>query len=146
MEENKKPQDFKIFLDLVLEAGTKIRPHYFRVQTAGEEEFVFRERVYCYELYHRLREILPLNFKYQLDGELDKRGQELFRKMKYIPDFLVHIPGDMTNNLVVIEVKQININNLKETGIKDDIKKLSRFIKEVSYFRGIMLIYSDEFD
>ncbi len=146
MTENKKNQDYKTFLDVLSSAGKKIRYHFFRIQTASEEGFVFRERVYCYELYHRLREMLPLEFNYELDGELDKKGQKLFHKlkMKYIPDFLVHKPGDMDHNLTVIEVKQIRRYNIKKKEISSDIAKLSRFIEEASYFRGIMLLYSDD--
>lgn len=146
MNENKKSQNFNKFVDILIKIGENIDQHYFRIQTAGNEEYVFRERVYCYELYHRLREKLPSDFYYKLDGELDKRGQEFFRrkKMKYIPDFIVHIPGDKRENLVIIEVKQINRDNLKIDDIKSDIEKLIRFIDEVGYFRGIMLIYSDD--
>ncbi len=51
--------------------------------------------------------MLPSDFKYVLDGELGKKGQESFqeKKMKYIPDFLVYKPGNMSENLIVMEVK-----------------------------------------
>lgn len=146
MKENKRIQDFQIFIKTLIEAGKRIRAHYFRIQTVGNEKFVLRERVYCYELYHTLREMLPSDFKYELDGELDKRGQEFFqeKKMKYIPDFLVHKPGSMNENLIVMEVKPINRNDFKETRIKNDIIKLIRFVHQAYYFRGILLTYSDD--
>jgi hypothetical protein len=34
----------------------------------------YRERVYCYELYHQMRRRWPLNCEYSLNGEVDKRG------------------------------------------------------------------------
>ena len=147
MNENKKSRNFNKFIEILTEVGKNIDQHYFRIQTAGEEKYVFRERVYCYELYHRLREKLPSDFYYKLDGELDKKGQELFRSknMKYVPDFIVHIPGDEKDNLVVMEVKQINRYKLKTQYIESDVDKLIEFIEEAGYFRGIMLIYSDDF-
>jgi hypothetical protein len=54
------------------------------------------------------------------------------------PDFLVHIPGEMKNNLVVIEVKSINNPN---RDIREDLIKLNLFLENAEYFRAILLIY-----
>lgn len=101
----------------------------------------WRERIYCYELYHQLRSRLPENFPYILHGEIDKRGHENIRQHFDTeipnPDFVVHRPGT-EKNLVVIEVKSENSSQKK---IDHDIKKLRVFTDSVGYEHGIMLFF-----
>src|SRR4030043_1988755 len=99
-------KDFECFMQCLMKAGEKIEPHYFQIPTAGSDELIYRERVYCYELYHQLRIALGDDFSYKLDGEVDKAGHLSIRGGKK-PDFIVHIPDEMDRNLVVIEVKPI---------------------------------------
>lgn len=40
---------------------------------------VYRERVYCYELYHQMRRLWPPDCPYRLNGEVDKRAHHTFR-------------------------------------------------------------------
>ncbi len=55
---------------------------------------------------------------------------------------IVHIPGEMGNNLVVIEIKPINCLYL---GVKKDIETLTAYRKTAQYQNAIFLIYgSDE--
>ena len=61
--------DFRIFLDALQHAIALIEPQYFQLPVAQLEYPVYRERVYCYELYHRLREALPGEFGYRFDTE-----------------------------------------------------------------------------
>lgn len=112
--------------------------HYFQLPVAGSEEPIFRERVYCYELYHQLRCALGDYFPYKLDGEVDKAGHPIIRQGKK-PDLIVHVPGKMNRNLVVIEVKPVTV---RECELKKDLKKLRKFL-EAGYYRAIMLIYGD---
>lgn len=52
----------------------------------------------------------PKECPYSLCGEVDKAGHPLIRGhgLDHLkPDFLVHDPGDLDENLVVIEVKPI---------------------------------------
>jgi hypothetical protein len=134
--------DFQIFLDALQHATALIEPHYFQLPVAQLEDPVYRERVYCYELYHRLREVLPGTFGYRLDGELDKSGHPLIHHAvgPVKPDFLVHERGVMNKNLVVIEVKPITVQN---DGLAKDFKTLREFIAKAEYFRAIYLIYGD---
>ena len=53
-----KKSDFDCFMKCLREAGKRMDAHYFQLPVAGSEEPVFRERVYCYELYHQLRNVL----------------------------------------------------------------------------------------
>jgi hypothetical protein len=58
------------------------------------------------------------------------------------PDFVVHIPGKMDQNLVVIEVKSVTVkDHIKE--LRKDFDKLKMFIFEPKYYRAIMLIYGN---
>jgi hypothetical protein len=126
-----------------MEAGEKIEPHYFQIPTAGSGGLKYRERVYCYELYHQLRIALGDDFPYKLAGEMDKAGHPLIRPTlgPKKPDFIVHIPGRMNKNLVIIQVKPITVEH-RDLG--EDIKILRRFLEEASYCRAIMLIYGDK--
>lgn len=110
-------QDFELFLDALYRATALIEPHYFKLPVAVLENPVFRERVDCYELYHRLREVLPHDFSYQLDGELDKNGHPLIHRSvgAVKPDFLVHERGVMNKNLVVVEVKPVTVEKATQT-------------------------------
>ncbi|MGD8457430.1 MAG: hypothetical protein PVF83_13695, partial [Anaerolineales bacterium] len=69
--------DFEQFLIMLCVATSNIGEQYFQLEVAEREEHIYRERVYCYELYHQLRVVTPDGFNYQLDGELDKSGHPL---------------------------------------------------------------------
>lgn len=133
-------KDFDLFLQCLMKAGEKIEPHYFQISTAISNELIYRERVYCYELYHQLRNALGDDFPYKLAGEMDKAGHHIICGDKK-PDFIVHIPGRMNKNLVIIQVKPITVEH-RDLG--EDIKILRRFLEEASYCCAIMLIYGDK--
>jgi hypothetical protein len=103
-------------------ASSQIGVEYFKLPIADmtEEEAAYRERVYCYELYHRWRCHWPDGFSCSLHGEVDKSGHSLIPDSPK-PDFLVHVPGSMENNLLVMEVKTCKLYN-KETALKNLIK------------------------
>ena len=134
-----KENDFKQFLGYLIKAIKNMDGHYFQLPIAGNEEPIYRERVYCYELYHQLRCILVDRLPYKLNGEVDKAGHSIIRTAKK-PDFIVHLPGDMEYNLVVIEVKPVTVNDRIDDLIKD-FKTLKWFLGEAKYYRAIMLIY-----
>jgi Holliday junction resolvase len=136
-------EDFQFFLESLKKASERIDEHYFLPKFAGSEDPKCRERVYCYELYHRLRCILGDGFPYKLDGELDKAGSDIIKKelKNTKPDFIVHVPGEMNKNLVVIEVKSVTSVRNKISGLGEDLKKLKKFLDKVKYYRAIMLIY-----
>ncbi len=130
---------FQQFLECLINAIKKMDTHYFKFSVAGSDEPIFRERVYCYELFHQLRCALGDDFPYKLHGEVDKAKHPFIRKAKK-PDFIVHKPGNMSN-LVVIEVKPVTVKNIKE--LRKDFKKLKWFIANANYYRAIMLIYGN---
>jgi len=47
-----KKEDFHQFLKCLMKAIQNIDTHYFQLHFAGNDELKYRERVYCYELYH----------------------------------------------------------------------------------------------
>lgn len=126
----------------ILEACCAIAPDYMLLPVYGKEDPQYRERVYCYELYHQLRLSMPEeNFPYSLSGEVDKSGHPLIRG-NYLddvkPDLIAHVPGEMDRNLCVIEVKPINAG---VGAVADDLRKLSEFCHKGGYHSGCFLFY-----
>ncbi len=131
----------------ILEKATEaIKEEYF-ILPRHEKDPVYRERVYCYELYHQMRQQWPNDCPYLLNGELDKRGSpdpQGGRQPK--PDLLVHHPGE-PKNYAVIEVKSSRKcirqrATPRPEHINKDLETLSFFLNR-SYRRAIYLIYGD---
>lgn len=81
------------------------------------------------------------DFGYSLGGEVDKAGHPILSELsldKTKPDLLVHQPGDMRGNLVVIEVKPVTA---KTYYIRKDLHNLTAFVLRGEYYRAIYLIY-----
>jgi hypothetical protein len=115
---------------------------YFHLNIDGGDP-IFRERVYCYELYHQMRKNWPSNCPYYLNGELDKRAHPILQKLgadHAKQDLLVHTPGSMAGNYAVIEVK----HSTATAGVRKDLKTLHLFLRKVGYQRAIYLIYGRE--
>ena len=128
------------FIELLVEATARIPQDHFQLPVVGKEDPVYRERVYCYELYHQLRMLLEAaeNLRdYALSGEIDKQGHPVIRACS--PDFVFHLPGDMNANIAVVEVKPAN-GDIE--GIRKDLGTLSDFVTEmIGYRLGIHLVY-----
>jgi len=140
---NKCWDEFRFALDESIKA---VEPNYFRIKRDHDEP-AWRERAYCYELYHQLRCHLGKDFPYTLHGEIDKKNHEVickeFEEKKCPnPDFVVHVPGD-DKNLLIIEVKLSTSN--KERAQRD-INKLEIFLKRIRYQYGIFLVFGSEGD
>lgn len=112
----------KMVTDGLLSASSQVGSAYFQLPVAGKEEPEYRERVYCYELYHRWRCHWPPSWEFSLSGEVDKSGAPLIRGSPK-PDFLVHVPGQM-KNLLVLEVKA---KNADVDRMVEDLTKLTMF-------------------
>ena len=121
---------------LVTEAAKNVTAGYYKVETANGEQ-KYRERVFCYELYHQMRE-RQKNYFYGLiiNGELDKTGNINYKREK--PDFVIHVQGTDDRNEAIIEVK----NTLQEEDVYKDIGKIDRFIRNHKYKMGIFLTYN----
>lgn len=126
------------FEEILADASSRITPEYFQLPVADADS-VYRERVYCYELYHQMRSGWG-EFGFSLGGEVDKNGHPHFEDGPYAnakPDFLVHQPGNMEHNLVCVEVKPLN----RPAGFIADLRKLTWFCHGAAYHRGIFLVY-----
>jgi hypothetical protein len=139
--------DLKMVTEWLLRASSEVAPEYFQLPVAGREDPEYRERVYCYELYHLWRCHWPEGFPFSLSGEVDKQGHPLIRGEEK-PDFLVHVPGQMSN-LLVVEVKP---TNAEVTRMVDDLKKLTRFRRDLlpqngpgsNYYAAFFWVYGLE--
>ena len=133
--------DYKDFVYCLKTATSEIEEEYFLLPIDGSPTPVYRERVYCYELYHQLRMAWGENRRFTINGEVDKSGHPKMRG-KHIsrakPDLLIHTPGSMDGNFTVIEVKSINASN---AAILADLQKLSVFVVEGNYKHAIYLVY-----
>ena len=141
-------EDVKRIKDLLAEATAKIDPNYFLLPVAnvhGELPILhYRERVYAYELYHQLRVLWPA-WHYSLGGEVNKRQHPLVCGPgldNVMPDLLVHKPGCMNHNLVVIEIKAAS-HDARQEAIEKDIRRLIAFCEKASYEVGILLAYGE---
>jgi len=134
--------DLREFLEMLYQATARIERHYFQLPIAGEEDPVYRERVYCYELYHRIRQVIPPDYPSVLNGEVDKAGHPLIRDEigSAKPDFVVHVPGVMHRNLAVVEVKPITAH---DDDIRDDLRKLRLFRERAYYLGAVYLVYGN---
>lgn len=102
------------FDQTLAQATRTINQDYFQLSVGEEGTILFREQVYCYELYHQMRMIWP-NTNWKICGEVDKSGHPILRDSNESPDFLVHVPGEPAN-FAIIEVKPANFrkkNSLK---------------------------------
>lgn len=136
-----KERDFELFVGILKEATLRMGSEYFLLPVAGSKDDIYRERVYCYELYHRLREAFEgYEFRYSLAGEVDKNGHTIiYPKIgAKKPDLIIHKPKTMEENLVVVEVKPIRAD-VREA--KKDIETLIGFLDHAQYYRAIHLVY-----
>ncbi len=137
-------RDFEFLLEKMSIAASCVRGIYMNIPTAGNDYEIYRERVYCYELYHQLRLQLGDSFDYTLYGEIDKKRHGIIAELvgDKKPDFVVHDPGNMKRNLAIIEVKPVSV--VKNLGdLKNDLNKTLSFMNKAKYLKGIQLVYGN---
>lgn len=124
-------------------ATKAIDPEYFLLERVGNPPH-YRERVYCYEMYHQMRkEFDALVINLRLNGEVDKgnHSEKCVKNKK--PDFIVHQPGSNEKNYAVIEVK--SLKGLRKNSLKKDLETIKCFMASLNYKRGIFLVYGENF-
>jgi hypothetical protein len=144
-------ESVECFRRLLVAATAAIDSAYFLLPVAdvdGGSVEQYRERVYAYELYHQLRARWP-RWPYSLGGEVDKRGHTIVRGGPLDnakPDLLVHIPGQMTN-LVVVEIKSLKprVSRDEKEALGWDVQKLIAF-REIGYEAAFMLVFGESAD
>ncbi|NCC22836.1 MAG: methionyl-tRNA formyltransferase-like protein [Alphaproteobacteria bacterium] len=129
------------FEEILGKATSEVTANYVKFPTLGALKGIYRERVYCYELYHQLRRLWPDECRYTLNGEVDKKAHLYFaeNEKKPIPDFLIHVPGE-EDNFAIIEVKSASADN---KGIEKDIETLQEFTTRLDYQRGIYIVFGE---
>ena len=124
--------------DILTQATALIAPEYFNLPIDGGDP-VYRERVYCYELYHQMRALWPDYGEYFLNGEVDKGGHPYFQELGSLkPDFIIHKPGT-GNNYAAIEVKA---GAAAAKDIQKDVGTLLTFLG-LGYQRALYIVYGD---
>jgi hypothetical protein len=135
-------REFAVLEGMIAGAAARIGAEYFQLPVADADS-VYRERVYCYELYHQLQCGWD-GFPFSLGGEVDKAGHPHFSGGPYArskPDLLVHEPGNMDRNLACVEVKPCGAS---VDEVRDDLTKLTWFCRKARYHRGVFLVYGTE--
>ncbi|CAJ1900547.1 hypothetical protein [Aeromonas jandaei] len=130
------------FDSYLADSVSRISAEYFQLEVNGSNTVIFRERVYCYELYHQLRNCWPNETNWKICGEIDKRGHPVLRDSDESPDFLVHVPGEPAN-FAIVEVKPADFDRQK---LIKDFRTIVKFMQSnhAGYERGICLIYGDK--
>lgn len=111
------------------------------------------ERIFCYELYHQFQTRIAREKKInpeflgnaRIQGEVQKwQVIELVNHLglqaltrEFIPDLLVHVPGDATYQACVIEVKCMP--EVSRSQVWSDIRKIIEFVTSFQYESGIFL-------
>jgi len=155
--------DIAIFLNLFHEALNRVEESYYQTNSGSlfPNTNMYYERVFCYELYHQIRALMDeLRAKdpstlssMQFQGELRKEpinssiaaqaGLSPLSK-KYVPDFLLHSPGNTDYHGLIIEVK--SNPNICFAPIREDLAKIQEFITQYKYQMGIFLIINNSMD
>ncbi|MFE9958145.1 hypothetical protein [Micromonospora sp. NPDC005299] len=143
------------FVTLLSKAAALVDSRWFLLPVArsgiSEAVTTYRERVYCYELYHQIRSLNEATTgpaaagapDYVLSGEIDKAGlNTVIDGGRHKPDMVWHIPGRWTHNAVVLEVKAAD--HLGSEPLRKDLKTLGAFLEaRRGYKRGALLVFGD---
>ncbi|TXT32939.1 MAG: Methionyl-tRNA formyltransferase-like protein [Chitinophagaceae bacterium] len=117
----------------------------------------YHERVFCYELYHKLRMLMDSNtnanqqnlfvaenvflqsevIKQNIDHTIAMFFEIAELSKEFMPDFLLHTPGNFDNQLIVMEVK--STPRLSFGKLCADLLKIQEFINNYNYQQGIFL-------
>lgn len=136
-------EQFNILLDVISTSMQYIENKYFNFQVADNDELIARERVYCAELYHQMRNRFD-ELKYDLNNEPNKKSHPIIEEIcgAIDPDLIVHRIGRMepNDNLAVIEVKTSR-GNLTD-GIDKDMQTINCMASiENGYHGGIIIVF-----
>ena len=132
----------------IIKSIEKIDSNFYGLNVAGKYKInkKYFERNFCYELYHQMRNNNNLkhflwNRNLTISSEIIKRGHKIIRSNK-IPDFIIHEPGTMNKNSIIIEVK----TDIDYKGIAKDFHTLSLFVSKYSYKRGLFILANYSLD
>jgi len=125
----------------------KVEKKYIKFEVANVEDPIQRERAYCYELYHQIRNRHDnLTGGYTVTPEPNKKNHPIIEDHcgPVDPDFIVHNNGNMgpKDNLAVIEVKTSNGD--LTAGINKDVETINCMTSlENGYFGGVIIVFGE---
>jgi hypothetical protein len=134
------------FEKALLSATEMIEEKYFLTkitQANGGEKSVYRERIYCYELYHQIK-VVCKDVHMNIFAEYDKSGSSFYAGTslsRVKPDFLLHHPGNTKNNHIAMEVKS---SAARRSDLQKDIEKLIKLTDDHGFKFGVYLIYGKD--
>jgi hypothetical protein len=136
------------FINLMVASLREVRSEYFNLITTDEESGIVRERVFCYEFYHRMRCNMDETLGITLNGEVSKQSHSSFRREhRKTPDFIFHQPGTMDNNLIICEVKgKLFEKSGKRADLTKDFETLQTFVSDYQYKAGVFVLYNHSFN
>lgn len=140
----KRNNDVDDLLEVIEIALNLVDKPYYKLKTTYEPDGIVRERVFCYELYHRMRNVLERRkeIKLTLNGEIDKRGHIEFEEDdRKNPDFVFHTPGCMEGNTMVVEVKGKITEEYLDKCVKD-FETMICFVSKYRYKAGVFVLYN----
>lgn len=144
MSLDKKQIDSEKILSLIEQAINNIEEKFYQVEylkPSGAIGKQYRERVWCYEFYHRLRETNLPDDELIINGEIDKSGNDNFIDT-INPDFIIHEQGSNDKNLCVIEVK----SRLDIEGINKDFCSLTEMLNKHNYKQAVFILINHTFE
>lgn len=136
---------YNTLLDVISASMEAVGTKYFNFAVAGNSDPIQRERAYCAELYHQVRNRhQEIDGNYEINNEPNKKNHPIIEDQcgPVDPDFIIHNGGHMgpEDNLAVIEVKTSN-GDLTE-GIKKDLETINCMTSiENGYFGGIIIVF-----
>ena len=134
------------FEKALIHAAEKIEERYFLTkirQANGGDKSVYRERIYCYELYHQIKVFCEYG-QMSIFAEYDKSGSGFYAGtslQRVKPDFLIHLPGNIENNHIAMEVKS---STARRSDLRKDIEKLIKLTDDHKFEIGVYLIYGKD--
>lgn len=133
---------------------------YYAIDKVESGYFSRHERIYCYELYHRIRVAMWIHEKKYgklehifLHGEAVKvclsheqaAQYDLYSLgSRYSPDFLLHSPASGDRQLAIMEVKATP--NINHNSLKIDLEKLTVFKRNYKYQLAIFHCINNSLD
>lgn len=144
MSLDKKQKVSEGILSLIKQAIDNVEEKFYQVEylkLKGSIGKQYRERVWCYEFYHRLRETNLPDDELIINGEIDKSGNDNFIDT-INPDFIIHKQGSNDKNLCVIEVKL----RLDYDGINKDFCSLTEMLNKHRYKQAVFILINHTFE
>lgn len=142
---------------MLRQAAIQVQRPWFHMSIASAVEepaqLAYRERVYCYELYHQIRLLSTEGIgrragatRLLLSGELDKYGiNSVIPGGRQKPDLVWHEPGKSDYNAAVAEVKTMQ-GLTSPVGMNAALTTLRDFLQaapKVRYQSGILLVFGE---